>query len=345
VPSSVFDFFASTLGNHSESFTALFGQSITAVASANLQNATGPVKVNINTINTRASLSGMMNSGSLTLKEPIYAQVTMTPELSKFLLGEVNPLSITEIRSTNPITIEIQPQGFVLPVIDFSFKKINIPYARLELGQISCKNEGNLNLALSLLKSVQLTQNQHLNLWFTPIDFSLRQGTIDVDRADILVAETFDIALWGQIYPLKDNVDMVLGLTADCLARAFNIKNLPDDYVLQIPMTGSLRDVKLNTGKATAKVAALLALQQADLAGGLAGGPTGALFGKFINKLGALPLNDRSTPPAKRPFPWEKNTPAKQEPPQNAPAKKTKPKKAHFKKGDKPLKQVFKLLK
>jgi hypothetical protein len=286
-----------------------------------------------------------MTQGALTLKEPIYAQVTMTPALSKFLLSEVNPLSITEIRSTSPITLEIQPQGFVAPILDFSLKKVNIPKGRLELGQISCKNEGNLNLALSLLKSVQLTQNHNLNLWFTPIDFSVRQGIVDVERTDILVAETFDIALWGQIYPLKDNVDMVLGLTADCLARAFNIKNLPDDYVLQVPMTGSLHDVKLNTGKATAKVAALLALQQADLAGGLAGGPAGALFGKFINKLGSLPLNDRSTPPAKRPFPWEKNTPPQQEPPQEANKKAIKPKKAHFKKGEKPLKQMLKILK
>jgi hypothetical protein len=68
-------------------------------------------------------------------------------------------------------------------------------------------------------------------------------------------------------------------------------------------------------------------------------------LGEFINKLGSLPLNDRNTPPAKRPFPWEKSPPPQQEPSQEANKKVTKPKKAHFKKGEKPLKQMLKILK
>ncbi|MCX6991013.1 MAG: hypothetical protein NTX49_08140 [Chlamydiae bacterium] len=343
LPSSVMDLFAHGLGDTSSTFSSVFGSSITAQMSLALEESTGPLKLNINSPSTRASLAGKITRGTLTLSEPIYAQVTMTSELSSFLLKGVNPLSITEIKSKNPITIEVPPTGVSIPLTGFSMQKVMIPTARIELGQISCKNEGNLNIALGLLKSVQLSQNNTLNLWFTPIDLHINQGVVDIERTDILLAETFDIALWGTINPVKNNVDMVLGLTADCLSKAFAITNIPPDYVLQIPMTGTLSDVKINTGKATAKVAALLAWQQAENAGGLAGGSTGALFGQLIGKLGALPLNDKNSPPAKRPFPWEKETSANSKElkkKDSAP----KPKKTHIKKEDTPLKQLLKII-
>lgn len=343
LPTSVLDLFARTFGDESSTFSSIFGPSLTATLSLSLQDATGPVLLNVNSPGSRVSLSGKLTNGILTLNEPVYAQVTMTPELSKFLLHGVNPLSITEIKSNNPITLEIQPAGFSVPITPFSMDKVNIPSARIELGQISCKNEGNLNIALSLLKSVQLSQNHTLQLWFTPIDLHINKGVVDMERTDILVAETFDIALWGTINPVRNNVDMVLGLTSECLGKAFGIKNLPQDYVLQVPMTGTMDNVQINTTKATAKVAALLAWQQAAIAGGAAAGPAGALFGHFLNKLGSLPLNDKDTPPPKKPFPWDKEASFENETKKKDTAQKSK--KAHIKKSDKPLKQILKIIK
>ncbi len=339
LPSSVIDLFARTFGDQSSTFSSIFGPSITASAELSLQDASGPLKLNVNSQSTRASVVGKLTNGILTLDEPIYAQVTVTPELSRYVLEGVNPLSITEILSDNPITLEVQPSGFSLPLTHFTMDKVNIPTARLELGQVQCKNEGNLSIALTLLKSIQLSQNNYLNLWFTPVDIHIIQGVVDVERTDILIADTFNICLWGMINPIINQVDMTLGLTSDCLAKAFAIKNLPSDYVLQIPMTGSLSDVKINTTKATAKIAALLAWQQATIAGGKAAGPAGQLFGQFMNKLGSLPLNDKDTPPAKKPFPWEMQ---QEQNPNKEPRRKDK--KTHFKRSDKPLKQIFKMM-
>ncbi|NDD59048.1 MAG: hypothetical protein EBZ47_07370, partial [Chlamydiae bacterium] len=253
----------------------------------------------------------------------------------------VNPLSISEIRSSNPITFEVQPAGVSIPLTSFSLAKLTIPDIRIELGQVQCSNEGNLNITLGLLKSVQLSQNKYLNLWFTPIDMHIKNGVIDMDRADILIAETFDICLWGKINPITDKVNMYLGLTADCLSKAFGISELPDDYVLQIPLTGSLKDVKINTGKATAKVAALLAWQQASRAGANAAGPAGGALGKLMNKLGSLPLNDSDTPKANRPFPWEAGSSDKK---RKKKTSSSSEKKSHVKPTDKPLKQLWNVI-
>ncbi|MCX6991015.1 MAG: hypothetical protein NTX49_08150 [Chlamydiae bacterium] len=53
--------------------------------------------------------------------------------------------------------------------------------------------------------------------------------------------------------------------------------------------------------------------------------------------------NDENSPPAKRPFPWEKETSANSKElkkKNSAP----KPKKTHIKKEDKPLKQLLKII-
>lgn len=340
MPSSVFDMLSRVAGYSSSPFAALFGSSLSATAQLQMKEGSGPVSVSIFSSGARASVIGTMTKGTLTLKEPLYAQVTMTDELSRLLLGSVNPLNISQIRSSSPITLEVQPAGVSIPVTSFSLERLNIPKARLELGQVQCSNEGNLSITLGLLKSVQLSQNKYLNLWFTPIDLGVKNGVINMERADILIADTFDVCLWGKVNPIADKVDMTLGLTADCLAKAFSIGNLPEDYVLQIPLSGSLKDVKLNTGKATAKIAALFAWQQASKAGGSAvGGAAGDLFGQLMNKLGSLPLNDGDTPPAKRPFPWEDSSSS-----QRKKNKSTKTKKAHLKPTDKPLKQLWEVI-
>ena len=339
LPSSCLDLLARLSGQTSPVFSAMFGPSINASVDTKIQDATGPLKLNVYSPNTRFSMVGKLSKGVLTLDEPIYGQITMTPSVSALFLKEVNPLSISAITSQHPITLEIAPQGFSLPLMPFNKKGINIPQARIELGQIYCKNEGNINLALGLLKSKQLSKNKDLELWFAPIDLHILEGIVDIERTEVLIASTYDIALWGAIDLPKDRVDMILGLTAQCLNKAFGIKNLPPDYVLHIPMRGTMDNVQINSGKATAKIAALLAWQQKAISGSLGGGPAGALFGEFMNKLGSLPGNDASTPPAKKPFPWEANKSSNTD---DTPRPK---KKTHLNGKEKPLKQLLKILK
>ncbi len=339
LPTLSLDLFCRALGKTDFPFSTIFGTDLNATISVDLQKASGPISMNINSPNTRASMAGKLTEGVLTLSEPIYAQVTMTEELSSFFLKEVNPLSISSITSKHPITIEIDQQGFSMPVIPFSLSATKLPHARMELGQIYCKNEGNINIALGLLKLRQLSKQDALELWFAPIDFSLSQGILDVERTEILIASTYDVALWGKINFPKDQVNMILGLTAQCLRQAFGIKNLPDDYVMHIPMKGKLNNVQINSTKATAKIAALLAWQQKSLAGSLGGGAAGAVLGELLNKVGALPVNDESTPPAKKPLPWDGPSSDKKKTSQK------EGKKTHLSGREKPMRQLWKIMK
>jgi len=328
-PTSVFDLF----GNNTAS--ALFGSAINASAGLQLQNWTGPVSLNINTSTSRASLAGMLTNGTLTLSDPIYAQVQMTPELSRLVLKGGGAFSA--IRANNPLTIEVAPQGFSLPLRPFARNQIQIPNLRIELGQIFCENKGNLNKTIGILKLTELSREKSLKLWFTPIDLHIRNGIALCERTDILVADAYHICSWGNIDFVRQYVDMILGLTASVLKQAFGVKDLPADYVLQIPMQGPFDNVELSTGGATAKVGALLLWQQKAVAGKFGGG----LFGEVLKNLGPLPDFDSKAPPPKRPFPWE--SPA-EEPHEKKKKKRTSDAKKHIHPNDKPLDQVLHFL-
>jgi hypothetical protein len=344
-PSSVLDLAARSIGKARFSPSVIFGSTVNATASAKIQNWAGPLKINVNSPNTRASLDGMLQNGILTLNDSIYAQITMTPALSQMVLKEVNPLSISSLRALHPFTLEIPPAGFSVQLHPFAMSGVTIPNGRIELGQIFCQNEGNLNAALALLKLSQFSNQKEIRLWFAPIDFHIAKGVVDCERTEILVADAFDICTWGKVDLVKDYVDMILGLTASCLKNAFGIKDLPSDYVLQIPMKGPTDNVKIDSGKATSKVAALLLWQQKSLAGSIAGGPAGALIGELMSKLGPLPDSDAKAPPAKRPFPWETSAAEEPHKKHTSEAEPVHKKKKHFKNDEKPLKQLLKMLK
>lgn len=293
-------------------FSDLLGRSFDMTIKASLQNASGPIALSLSSPTTQLSLEGTLKSGTLTLKQNAFAKIALTPQTSKVFLQEgVNPLSISSLYSTTPLSIELDARGFSLPLFPFVASQVEIPNGRISLGKVFCRNEGNLNLMLGILKAKQAAQSNELELWFTPIDFHVKSGVVNIERTEILIADTYDIALWGKLDIPANKVSMILGLTASCLKQAFNIKDLPSDYVMHIPLTGSLNNIQLNKSVATSKIVALTLWQTKNVPSNAAGGLGGALVGGILNKVLAPPGNEGSTPPAKTPYPWQTATPSK----------------------------------
>ena len=339
VPTSVTDTLTLAMGWKTQPLTALLGDQISGSATAKIENCSGPITIVLNSPSSRFSLNGVLQKGILLLNQPFIAQVTMTEELSRNFLRGINPLSIAAVQSDGPMTLFVDKEGFSLPIFPWDIQAASIPHARLELGRILCRNQGNIHTALDLLKLGQFSRSNTLTLWFAPLDFSLKEGVLDCERTEFLVSDSIDLATWGEVDLVNNRVDAVLGLTAQALSKAFGIKDLPETYVLQIPMRGPIDNVKIDTGKATAKIALLLAWQKASSsAGSIIGGSQGALVGGLLGQLAKLPDGNTKAPPAKHPFPWEKQPPS----PSTMPPKK---KKSAIKPGDKPLKQLIKLFK
>lgn len=331
-PSRALDLIARAKGRKDFPFTTLFGEMINASLMWDVKDFNGPISLNVNTPRLRTELNGQLVAGALMLHDALNTQIKITPEMSRLVLKEINPLNLSYLYSQAPVTIDIPANGFYFPIYPFNLGKIAIPKATIELGKIACRNEGNVNITLGLLKTKQFDQSNELLLWFAPIVLKVQKGIADIERTEILLADTFDICTWGNVDLIQDYVDMTLGLTAQTLAKAFGIKGLPENYVLLIPMKGPSDNVQINTGKATAKVALLLAWQNKNVAG-----PAGAIVGDLLGKIGALPDAKAKVPPAKHPFPWEMGKEPKVK-------KATHEKKRQFKTNEKPLKQIFKVI-
>jgi hypothetical protein len=240
--------------------------------------------------------------------------------------------------------LEISPQGFSCPVIPSNTSKIQVNKGRLEIGKVWCKNEGNLQVTLGLLKRGQYHSGDELRLWFAPLDFQIQKGLFSGERTEILIADSLQVCLWGDVNLPKNSIDAILGLTSGTLRKAFGIKDLPDNYVLQIPIRGSLDDPKIDKGSATTKIGALLIWQQRAAAAGFAKGPAGALLGEMLNKLGPLPGGDQKAPPAKTPFPWQTKGQIEEKKPSSKKKKTSSVDKKIIHPDDSALRQALKLL-
>jgi hypothetical protein len=137
--------------------------------------------------------------------------------------------------------------------------------------------------------------SKEIEIWCSPLEIQIRNGILYISRMDMLIDNSIHICTWGQIDLIKDKVKMTLGITAQALNYSFGVTNLPKNYVLQVPVRGSLTDIKIDTSKAAYKIAALKAVRIQD-----------NIFSQIIDLLKQKYDDQSDVPAPRRPFPWER---------------------------------------
>lgn len=258
------------------------------------QDETGSCDLSLHTQNGNAEIHGILNRGIFTLAQPLQATIRLTEALSRQILSGLNPMFLTGIEAKNPIRLRIEPMNSRLFLkLPFKWSSLQIGRGMLDPGKIRCKNGSALGTMISLLKNDFFSRTKEMEVWFTPLFFSLDNGLVQTGRMDALAAGKIRFCTWGNIDLNRDKVDMILGLTAETLRFSFGLKRVPSDYVLKIPITGTIRHPKVAAAAAAAKIAALIAAQHA---------PGGGLKGGLLN-IFMQPESD--VPQPNRPFPWE----------------------------------------
>lgn len=288
---------------------SFLGDTDTIVLEAHFKEGNGPVTCSIQSSNLQTKINGLLTDNILTLQESITAAFTLNDNITTYLTGKINPFFITAFKAQNPIYLRIEKEGFSAPLSPFDFAKMQIGSASLDMGKIRCKNGGTLTMAVSLMKFHFPTGVNEMNIWFTPVDFSLKDGILHSGRMDMLLADSIHLCTWGNVDLNTDKLDMILGITSDALQKSFGIKNLPENYVLQVPIKGTRQNPQINVAAGAAKITALIASNAGGKAGAIIGGVVGAVSGK----------KDQNVPPPKRPFPWESSQPPRREIPRYCP--------------------------
>lgn len=241
-----------------------------------------------------ATLDGKM----IRLEKPLSASFKLTPALSQTLVKEINPLFLTAVRSQSPVRLDISSENFELPYDPFVFEQLRIESATLDMGRVVVRKGASLQSLLQLLQSRKMGKSEEMNAWFTPVSFQVQDGTLYTGRLDALLADSIHICSWGKVNLLNEKLNMYLGLPADTLNRSFGITGLSSDYVLKIPLRGTISNPDLQSGQAVAQIASMAATQKLPIP------KVGKMF-EAITKTASQLKNDKDVPPAKRPFPWE----------------------------------------
>lgn len=275
--------------------TSLLGDSLTFSGSFTYQNRVGSLTARLSSSNMEGSINGLLQNQILTLKEPLIVSIQLTSELSRYLIKQMG-LSITSLAAKNPILLKVFPQNTKIPLSPFSLKKLQIGDASLDLGKLEIESEKILFSLNKLFKNVAVSTQ--VPFWFTPFSFQMENGHAKIGRLDVLISNSIHLCTWGDIDLIDDSLNMTLGLPADTLTQVFNLQNLSHNFVLKIPVKGSISNPELDAGPALAKITTMSATQQLP-------GKTGKIFGGIVSKI--TQKNEKEdVPPPNRPFPWEK---------------------------------------
>ena len=132
-----------------------------------------------------------------------------------------------------------------------------------------------------------------MRMWFSPQYFSIKDGKLHLMRMDGLINSKIRICTWGNIDLITKKIDMTLGVLGETIEHYLNIEAIPENFIIQIPIKGTIDNVKIDTKMATAKITALMASQ--------ANHKLGIFLGHLFSKM----EGERPVPKPIGPFPWE----------------------------------------
>ncbi|MBS0656539.1 MAG: hypothetical protein JSR46_12240, partial [Verrucomicrobia bacterium] len=259
----------------------------------------GSFRGTVTTPRIHSAVAFDIQDGKMKLNEPLTAQYELTKEAGEVLLKGINPLLASAARSEKPITLWIDNKDFNITLNPFSLKDMTIKTVKIDPGILTVKNKGFIAPLISLLKIP--TKGDEIPIWFTPLYIEVKHGTVTCNRTDALLANAFPIATWGKIDLLHDKIDMVLGISGAALSRAFGITTLTPEYLVQIPVRGTVQSPQFDTGWATTKITGLKLQKNKSNATALIGG---------LLEVAATAGSKEKKPPAPTtyPFPWQAKT-------------------------------------
>lgn len=261
IPVSMLQALALINASQQQSIGAVIGKELDAQFKVNFHKMEGPLEGYIQGSKGDISLNGKLKKGVLTLEKPFEWNIQFTPELTHLFLKQNMPLLSSALATEEPIKFVIDAKGTEIPLIPFDFEKIAIPKGTLYLGKVRFKNEGELRNIINMLKPIP--EDQFI-IWFTPIYFQLAQGDMTLKRADMLVADRYSLATWGDMNLKSHKMHLTVGLTEQALRAALGIQGLDSDYILQIPVKGKDGSVEVDKAKVIARISALVAQSQID---------------------------------------------------------------------------------
>ncbi|MGK5594073.1 MAG: hypothetical protein ACSNEK_01775 [Parachlamydiaceae bacterium] len=274
---------------------SVFGSSLNGSSHLQMSDDNGSLALAVQGDNGSFALNGLIQNNVLLLNEPLKAKVRVTPEFESAILKDFLPFLSPIISAKGPIEVVISPHQFRFPLKPFSLHQVTVAQGTLSFPLIRTSQKSALAKTVSLLGV-----NNDVQVQFTPLYFSLHKNILTLMRMDMLIAQKYPVASWGAIDFNDDQLRLVVGLSSAAINKAFHVEGLHKNYMLQIPIKGNLSKPQVDTTKATARIAALVAQKSNTTSGSVLGTVLDVASGS---------LNEEKVPsPTTQPLPWESST-------------------------------------
>ncbi len=280
----------------------MIGKTCSIQGSASIKKLlSGVIKADLNADHAKVHLDGAIKEGNFTLNSPAIASLELTREAGEVLLKGINPLLTSAAHSEKPITVTVDQKGVSIPLRTFSLNALTLPNVTIDVGKMVVKNGGALKVILALLKMGKAANSDELNVWLTPIYLHVNNGLVTCLRSDALVADQLHMITWGTADLVRDNLDMMIAIPLETLNKVgIQIASNHPERGLQIPIKGPSSNPKIETGRATAKLAGASATK-------VSSDKRVQLLGGLIQAAATVGEEDKPIPAqTTQPLPWER---------------------------------------
>lgn len=89
-----------------------------------------------------------------------------------------------------------------------------------------------------------------VSLTSTPLNFAMKKGILEVQRVDWILDNQLHFALWGTVGFPGQLMDLVLGIGPVAAKALFNVKGVPAEEFLQVPIIGDADSLGVDTESA-----------------------------------------------------------------------------------------------
>lgn len=177
VPSSLLDALAMQGGE----LAAVLGA--TTNAGIDLQqrpNGAMRIDAQVDATNVKGNIPARVRpNGDLELREDATMSVNVTPEVSRVMLGKVNPMLRHAVSAEVPMKLTVAAQEFNVPTKEFNWNKVNA-VAGLDTGTLTLQPEGFVGVLLQGLRLIpqvsQYIPSGNFAANITPVNFNINRG-------------------------------------------------------------------------------------------------------------------------------------------------------------------------
>ncbi|NGX37273.1 MAG: hypothetical protein K1000chlam2_00427 [Chlamydiae bacterium] len=167
------------------------------------------------------------------LEARLQSQLGGNVKIEKITLQWSSEQSCHQLEWTDPkngIVFHVDQMVIKAPLVDC------LRYREKPLDIIAFGAQTSFKGNLKLIKK----KNKAFEIHFSPIQARVEKGVITFSQIEMDINESIKVFTWGKIDLQKSRMNLTLGLPPKTLKKLFKAKDLPEDFLLEIPLSCKL---------------------------------------------------------------------------------------------------------